>query len=247
MTLLPPDVTDRSMLCAASMPGRRGATVASVMAHVAALALLVCLTARLPPAAPELPAFAMFFDAPAAAPQTLQRLAGASLAPSMVRQAPRPLSPLVRLRAATVSYPPYRSLRTAARAVDRDAAPPRAATAPAGPTAPPATSPPGASDDGAILVRFADTLQATVRAAAAMPEAAVRQHREGRAQVRFAYLDGHVEQVAVAQSSRSRVLDDAALAAVQQAHYPPPPPQLRGRKLPLLVWIDFSLPAPPQG
>jgi TonB family protein len=45
----------------------------------------------------------------------------------------------------------------------------------------------------------------------------------------------------LAQSSASRLLDDAALSAVQTARYPAPPPQLRGRKLSLVVWIDFHL------
>jgi TonB family protein len=97
-----------------------------------------------------------------------------------------------------------------------------------------------------LLLRFGNDIRTVVCAAATMPEAAVLQHRTGRAQVRFSYLDGHVEAVALAQTSRSRLLDAAALAAVQRAHYPPPPPPLRGHRLPLLVWIDFSLrPASP--
>ncbi len=88
---------------------------------------------------------------------------------------------------------------------------------------------------------FATQVQQVVRAASVMPQAALLQHRTGRAQVRFAYLDGQVRDVAVQQSSRSRLLDDAALTAVRSAHYPRPPPLLRGRLLPLLVWIDFRL------
>jgi protein TonB len=101
-------------------------------------------------------------------------------------------------------------------------------------------------DDSGVMLRFRNDIQAVVRAAATMPEAAVLQHRSGRAQVRFSYLDGQVGAVELAQTSRSRVLDDAALAAVRRAHYPPPPPPLRGRRLTLLAWIDFALrPASP--
>jgi TonB family protein len=97
------------------------------------------------------------------------------------------------------------------------------------------------ADSGLLIGHFTNDIQAVVRAAAVMPAAARRQHREGRAQVRFDYLDGNVHGVALAQSSASRLLDDAALSAVQTARYPAPPPQLRGRKLSLVVWIDFHL------
>jgi protein TonB len=109
-----------------------------------------------------------------------------------------------------------------------------------GGAAPPSLPAPGI-DDSAVLLRFTGDIHAVVQAAATMPRAAVSQHREGRTQVRFAYLDGRVEAVAVVQSSRSRLLDDAALAAVQQAHYPAPPAPLRGRRLTLLEWIDFRI------
>jgi protein TonB len=113
--------------------------------------------------------------------------------------------------------------------------------------APPAPAPRAApqQDDAAAqrlkLTQFAGSIQAAVQAAASMPAAARRQHREGRAQVRFSYLDGAVAEVTLARSSESRVLDDAALAAVIRARYPAPPPPLRGHKIPMAVWVEFHL------
>ncbi len=78
-----------------------------------------------------------------------------------------------------------------------------------------------------------------------MPAAAIRQHRNGRAQLRFSYLDGAVDSVAVARSSESRLLDDAAVQAVRAAHYPAPPAGLRGHRIALQVWIDFQLRSSP--
>jgi protein TonB len=84
-----------------------------------------------------------------------------------------------------------------------------------------------------------------VRRQATMPPAAIRQRREGRAQVRFSYVNGAVDSIALAQSSQSRLLDDAALQAVRLAAYPAPPPVLHGRRLALLLWIDFRLQGSP--
>jgi protein TonB len=122
-----------------------------------------------------------------------------------------------------------------------------AAAAAAAAVAQPAAAPPPATESAFLLAHFTRDIQAVVRAAAVMPAAARRQHREGRAEVRFDYLDGTVQGVALAQSSASRVLDDAALAAVRTARYPATPPQLRGRKLSLVVWVDFHLAAASPG
>jgi protein TonB len=121
---------------------------------------------------------------------------------------------------------------------------PRAAGLPGAPSAAAALP---ASDDGVLLGQFTSEIHAMVQAAAAMPAVARRQHREGRAQVRFSYLDGAVDGVTVTQSTMFRPLDDAALAAVRQARYPAPPARLRGRRLSLVIWIDFRLQAPTEG
>ena len=103
---------------------------------------------------------------------------------------------------------------------------------------------PAPANAGPLLARLQASIDQAVHQAAFMPEAARRQHREGRAQVRFNYIDGAVAAVALAHSSQSRLLDDAALAAVRTGRYPAPPPPLRGRLLTLSVWIDFHLTAP---
>ncbi len=94
---------------------------------------------------------------------------------------------------------------------------------------------------GASLASLESRIDQAVRAAAHMPDAARRQHREGRAQVRFVYQDGAIHDLAVTESSQSRVLDEAALNAVRTAQIPPPPGLLRGRQLALSVWLDFRM------
>jgi TonB family protein len=96
-------------------------------------------------------------------------------------------------------------------------------------------------DAEVTLARLQTEISDAVRAASHMPEAAVRQHREGRARVAFTYMDGFVQAASVVQSSASRLLDDAALRAVRTAQYPAPPPQARGHRLSMLVWIDFRI------
>jgi protein TonB len=101
--------------------------------------------------------------------------------------------------------------------------------------------PAASADDSAALAGLEARIDRAVQAAAFMPDAAKRQHREGRARLRFTYRDGVVDGIEVVESSQSRILDDAALAAVRRAHYPAVPSAARGRRLTLLVWIDFRL------
>jgi len=95
----------------------------------------------------------------------------------------------------------------------------------------------------ALLAALEARIDEAVREAASMPQAARRQHREGRTRVRFTYLDGIVSGVELVSPSQSRVLDDAALQAVRCAAYPLPPEALRGRHLDLQVWVNFRLDA----
>ena len=63
----------------------------------------------------------------------------------------------------------------------------------------------------------------------------------GRTRVAFAYHDGIVNGIGVAQSAGTPMLDAAALAAVRAASYPRPPEAIAGQTLRLLVWVDFLL------
>lgn len=75
------------------------------------------------------------------------------------------------------------------------------------------------------------------------PSSARMRQVEGRVRVRFTIReDGSVEAVAVAESSRSRALDDAALDAVKaSAPFPRPPRHLFSEDLPLEITILFEL------
>jgi protein TonB len=79
-------------------------------------------------------------------------------------------------------------------------------------------------------------IQHAVQEAAVYPPRARLLHRQGRAQVRFDYAGGAVAGVALAQSSQSPMLDEAALEAVRRATYPKAAAQLR---LALVVWVNF--------
>ena len=172
-------------------------------------------------------------------------------APAPGRPSPARLSPGVAL---TIPTQPVRAAGVVARpvAVRRmapSAAPAvREASAPALPTqgaaarvasqAAAAPVAPAAGPDS-LLPGLEARIDSAVREAAVMPEAAKRQHRQGRARVRFTYVDGAVEGVALVVSSASGGLDEAAENAVRRASYPQPPASLRGRRLDLLIWIDF--------
>lgn len=61
----------------------------------------------------------------------------------------------------------------------------------------------------------------------------------GRARLALDYHDGSVERPALAETSGTAMLDQAALKAALAAHYPASPPELGGRKLRCLVWVEF--------
>jgi protein TonB len=272
MMLLPPREADRMSLLTGDTSGRSAVTALSLMLHLAALAIFTSFAGKLPSAPPDPPAISFLFNVPGevSAPHVLASVQAPSVPPFALRNSspvaravtpaapaqtlPRtrlaPSSPEVARAAKSPSYRavPLRPSHAVARAGSAAPGPTltKSGPTPAEGTAKPAPVPPAMVDDSGVMLRFRNDIQAVVRAAATMPEAAVLQHRSGRAQVRFSYLDGQVGAVELAQTSRSRVLDDAALAAVRRAHYPPPPPPLRGRRLTLLAWIDFALrPASP--
>jgi protein TonB len=230
-------------------PERRALAVAlAVAAHGAVLAALlrIVVSPLHPPA--EQSGYALVVAAaaqaaasgPMAAPQAplVATIAHADLAPAPPVAALAPPELLFVPRASAVPHQ-----RAVTRSVASSLAPSAAramrpgATGEAAQAAPPIRAP----DPGPALAQLRGRIVQAVRAAATMPAMAVRQRREGRAQVRFNYRDGAVDGVQVVQSSLSRVLDDAAIRAVRQASYPAAPEILRGRQLDLQVWIDFRL------
>jgi TonB family protein len=208
-----------------------------VLAHVALLLMLAGVVVPQPPPAHDRPGFALLFVRPAA-PAT-----PATTYPAPPLAVPPAIAPPVRAAPPVHATPRFQHF--AAPAPRRSPAPP--------PPAPPqtgfATAPAPAShtkaivapDDGAALARLRGAISEAVRAVAEMPLSARLQRRAGRAQVGFAYQDGTVADATLLQSSQSRVLDQAALTAVMRARYPSPPATLRGRRLSLQVWVDFTI------
>jgi len=236
--LSPPLATERYWLPVRGGSSSRVAALGSAaLAHLAVLAVLLRVAAPALPPAPASTAVTMLFTAPAAAPAPAPVAVAVPMRPPVA-----PVVPVVRTEAPTphaarLARPPH----ALAPAVPRPPRTPVGIAASGPPAAASHVAPAAASDSGFMLARFTSDIQAVVRAAAVMPAAARRQHREGRAEIRFDYLDGAVRGVALAQSSASRVLDDAALAAVQTARYPAAPAPLRGRTLPMVVWVDFRI------
>ena len=218
------------------------AWTAALAAHVTLLALLLRAAPAPAPPPMQAAAFTLMNDPVArpapivhpparTAPANLQQLQAATPATAV------PAVPLVP-SASNRAPAPYRAAtaRPGATAVTRA----QAATAPTATPPRPAQAAPAADISGEIA-RLSRAVSDAVQRNAMMPLAARQQGRQGRAQVRFDYLDGTVDDVILAQSSASRLLDHAAVEAVRTAHYPPAPTALRSQKIPMQVWVDFEL------
>lgn len=207
---------------------RAGAMAASVMLHaglIAAVSLIV-VQGRAPRPGPSVE---LAVEAPVA------DAAVAPIAPAMVAAAPA-------LDRTPGEVPAVRAVATRAVAARRGgAARPVGAVAAARPAlvAPAAVAEEPVAGD-ALLALTARIRQA-VQDAAEYPAMARMMHREGRALVRFDYVDGAVSGVGLAASSRFAMLDAAALAAVYHAAVPAAPPEVGKRRLTLEVWVDFAL------
>ncbi len=208
-----------------------GAWVSAAL-HAAALALLCCMAVR-----PRPPDFAPHFTLVVAPPPVYEQnlppthlAAPASIvATSLIPPAPVSL-PAPR---AMARHPAPRSMPSVLAREVPQSAPPQ--TAPAPKDAPP---PPVLHDvENALEARIHQAVQEAV----VYPSAARAMHMEGRTQVRFDYTDGTVSQVDVADSSRSAMLDRAAVAAVRRAALPRAPGEIGSRTLALLVWVDFRM------
>ena len=223
-------------------PVRVGPVGAALLGHAVLLALAARLVIHALPGAPEAGGFPLFLERTEAV--------GASTIPAAppVFDALKPLPPMVVetrdgiIQAAGHHRPALHALPSAqpgSTVAQRTVAPAQTAGAPQAVTAAP--------DSGSgLLPGLESRIDEAVRQAAILPDAARRQRRAGRAQIRFTYRDGGVQDAQIVASSQSRLLDNAALQAVRDANYPQPPLPLRGRQLTLLVWIDFRL-TPEQG
>lgn len=217
--------------------GRPQAAAASVLLHALAFGCLLLLAVK-PPPAPPVPRgdFTVLFAPMAAAPSP-SIMAQARIAAAVKLAAP--------VEAPTLDYAPRPPPGPARRMSPGHPAgsAKQTLTAAAAATAPSPTNPvpAPAPDNGAALAALEARIGAAVNAAKFYPPAARLMHRQGRVAVSFAYRDGSVEQVALAQPSQVASLDNAALAAVRRARYPMPPPPLGGQSLHLRVWVTFAL------
>ncbi len=214
------------------------------MAVVAALCLLV-VPRHLPEPAPETVVPVIFVPAapPAAGPP--QILATAAL-PPMQQSVPADLAPLPPLQLPPQMRGPARPdapRRTAARQPSpAPAVQTQPAQVPPQPAPPAAPAPPrSAASEQGTLAAWEARVSAAVQDAAIYPASARRLHREGRAQVQFDYDHGTVAHVAVVQSSKLGVLDEAAREAVTRAAMPRPPAEIASQMHTMLVWVEFRL------
>jgi TonB family protein len=207
----------------------------ALLAHAALLVLALQMRVRTLPAPPDLAGFPLVLEA-AAAVQTLA--ASSSAATSIISAPPAAPAPL------SFNLAPAAPTRAKIRAARRETvvAPlPAPAAATSGQAVARAATPDTSATD--MMPGLESRIDAAVREAAIMPDAARRQHRQGRAQVKFTYVDGKVDGVQLVATSESRLLDNAAMQAVRAALYPVPPMALHGRRLNLMLWIEFRLQA----
>jgi protein TonB len=114
---------------------------------------------------------------------------------------------------------------------------PVAVPQPPAPPAPVVTSPDP-------MPSFEQRVRAAIQAAVHYPPAARMMGSQGRARVGFDFDDGAISDVHILQGSGFPALDQAAVAAVDQARYPSPPPGLAHRLLHLALWVRFQLRTP---
>ncbi len=107
------------------------------------------------------------------------------------------------------------------------------------PPSPPPPPPPAPS--AAAINSFQSALRAAIQAAIIYPPAAKMMKQQGRTKVAFTLWKGAADSPRVIESSGIASIDQAAIAAVLDAHYPEPPPELAGRPLTFAVYVDFNL------
>ncbi len=231
--------------CGAKSAGLRPATTVLVaVAHLAIIgAAIVAFPKQKSVPKPDI-AIAVVFEPPAP-PQPPQILAEAALpAPSVSEESTLgPIAPL-NLPAEMRNVPPHtarhRATPSPAQPVLQQTAMTQQTTPPHAPAAPVHQAPAPNLSPHALDAWEARVHQA-VQNALIYPNAARLMHREGRTRVRFEYGHNAVSSAAVAESSGSSSLDQAALGAVTRAVLPLPPPEIAGQTRSLILWVNFSL------
>ncbi len=224
----------QSLETATPQPTTSEAPLTPVAPEAAAASAPEAVAETSPSAEPPMPAIA----------DTPQELPAAPPAPPVPVPAPphavTAAKPRVTPRAHAVSPPvakPSEAPDVAAPVVAQAAPSPHAAEVPSQAAAsPPAPSPAEQAAADALRGRIHDAVQAAVR----YPAAARMMGLAGHARIAFAWRDGAVVGPArIMQSAGASILDDAALAAVRDAHYPPAPPGVQHALLSLLIWVEF--------
>ncbi len=244
--LAPP--RERTTMRRTAEPGLRPALLLATGAIHAALIAACCLLIvnRAAPPSPPDAGMQVVFAQPTPPPPVTTTLATTTLEPRAlpVIATLAPVPPIAIVQGAGRRHPRSMPLATHRHSTAQPSVamqPDAAAQAPAHPTprqvqpAPPQIAAPAA------LAGWEARIRQAVQDAAIYPAAARLQHRQGRAQVQFDYLNGTVATLAIAQSSQSTTLDAAALSAVTHARMPPPPPEIGPQTRTMLVWVQFSL------
>ncbi|PKU26224.1 TonB family protein [Telmatospirillum siberiense] len=88
---------------------------------------------------------------------------------------------------------------------------------------------------------FQAQARAAVQAALRYPNAARVRKLVGQSRIGFDYRDGQASNARIVTSSGYDVLDEAAIAALNNAVLPTPPPDLAGHLLKLTIAVNFSV------
>lgn len=121
-----------------------------------------------------------------------------------------------------------------------DPVPDKAPAAAAPPANAEPTRPPASVSDAKPSAVFEAKLRDAVQAAVRYPSAARIMRLTGHVRLGFVYQDGAMSNPRVVQSSGQKMLDDAALAALNSTSFPAPPVELKGHVLNLEIVVTFS-------
>ena len=115
-------------------------------------------------------------------------------------------------------------------------------TAFADPTPAPVIPPPPLPSTGKVdpAQEYAAKVHDAVQSAYFYPAVAASMHFSGRVRVEFILKDAHIIESHVMQTCGIGLFDQAAIAAVKNAHYPAPPEKLTGQELHYQLWIELS-------